>query len=239
MKNQFERTEKIIGQKSLEKLKNSHVAIFGVGGVGGFATEAIARSGIGKIDIFDFDIVDITNLNRQIIATHKSIGKKKVDVLKERILDINPECQVNSFDVFYSENNAKEFPLSKYDYIIDAIDSVDSKVFLVKTATESGVNIISSMGAGNKLATTKFEVSDISKTSVCPLARVVRKKLRDIGINKLKVVYSKEEPVPTVKSNDGKRSPGSMPYVPGIAGLIIAGEVIQDIINKEQEWKIQ
>lgn len=228
---QFLRTQMLIGQEALEKLSNSHVAVFGVGGVGGFVVEALARAGIGHIYIFDFDKIDITNINRQIIATHKTIGLKKVDVLKERVLDINPTCKVEAFDIFYDESNANNYKLDKYNYIIDAIDSVKSKTLLIKKAYEANKKIISAMGAGNKISPTLFEISTISKTSVCPLARIMRKKLKDLGITDLKVVYSKEKPVTTEQSQ-----PGSMPYAPAIMGLIISSEVIKDLIQDDKKW---
>ena len=200
MLNQFSRTELLIGSDAVQKLKNSRVAIFGVGGVGGYAVEALARSGIGTIDVVDDDKVCLTNINRQIIATHQTIGKYKVDAAEERIKQINPECVVNKHQIFYSPETAAEFDFSKYDYVVDAIDTVTGKIALVMQARECGTPIISSMGAGNKMDPTAFEVSDIFKTSVCPLARVMRYELKKRGVKKLKVVYSKEKPIMPVTS---------------------------------------
>lgn len=228
----FSRSALLLGDTGMENLKQSRIAVFGVGGVGGHAIEALARSGVGKIDIFDSDTVSASNINRQIIATEKTVGKDKVDVMKERILDINPACAVGAFKLFYSAECAGEIDLSKYDYIIDAIDSVSSKLELIMRANESKVKIISSMGTGNKLDPTLLEVSDISKTSVCPLARVMRTELRRRGVNHLKVIYSREEPIKAVADSDSDKSrhaPGSVSFVPSVAGLIIAGEVIKDI----------
>lgn len=222
----FVRTEMLIGKENLQKLKNSHVAVFGIGGVGGYVTEAIARAGIGKIDIIDNDTVTESNINRQIIATTKTIGKLKVDVMKERLLDINPEIQVNAFDFLYLPETANVFDFSKYDYIVDAVDNVTAKIQLVLQAKESNTPIISSMGTGNKLDPTAFMVSDIYKTEVCPLAKVMRTELKKRGIKKLKVVYSKEQPV------TNQRPPASISFVPSVAGLIIASEVVKDIIKE-------
>ncbi len=233
MDNQNSRTEMLIGTESLEKLKAAKVAVFGVGGVGGYAVEALARAGIGDITLVDSDRVALSNINRQIIATHDSVGKYKCDVMRERILSINPEAKVTVHNLFFSEETKYLFDFSAYDYVVDAIDSLFSKIELIALANASGAEIISAMGAGNKLDPTKFEVSDISKTTVCPLARAVRIALRKRGINHLKVVYSKEEPV--VKNNldaEGNRVPASISFVPSVMGLIIAGEVIRDIISK-------
>lgn len=236
MLNQFSRTELLIGKEAMEILKNSRVAVFGIGGVGGHAVEALARSGVGTLDIIDNDKVSLTNINRQLFATLSSVDEYKVDVAKRRIEDINPECTVNVYRTFYSAENSGEFDFSVYDYIVDAIDSVSSKIELIMRADEKNTKIISSMGAGNKLDATKFEVSDIYKTSVCPLARVMRYELKKRGIKKLKVVYSKEEPIKPCESGEkveGKRQiPGSVAFVPSVAGLIIAGEVIKDLIKK-------
>lgn len=230
MKEKLSRSTLLLGDTGIENLKKSRVAVFGIGGVGGYAVEALVRSGIGKIDVFDNDTVSVSNLNRQIIATEKTIGMAKVDAVKERILDINPSCSVKTFKIFYSADNADSIDISAYDYIIDAIDSVSSKIELIKRAKTAGVNIISSMGTGNKLDPTRLEISDISKTSVCPLARVMRTELRRRGINHLKVVYSKEEPIRAVADPQSTRhAPGSVSFVPSVAGLIIAGEVIKDI----------
>lgn len=246
---QFARTQLLLGSEAMEKLKNSRVAVFGVGGVGGYSVEALARSGVGAIDIIDDDRVCLSNINRQIIADMTSIGKYKVDVAKERILSINPDCKVNTYKCFYLPENAAEFDFSQYDYVIDAVDTVTAKINLVMQANESNAKIISSMGAGNKLDPTAFEVSDIYKTSVCPLAKVMRRELKKRNIKKLKVVYSKEEAlVPiedeNIKNVDGsnlpgadrthskRRSiPGSVAFVPSVVGLIISGEVIKDLIK--------
>lgn len=250
MLNQFSRTELLIGSDAVQKLKNSRVAIFGVGGVGGYAVEALARSGIGTIDVVDDDKVCLTNINRQIIATHQTIGKYKVDAAEERIKQINPECVVNKHQMFYSPETAAEFDFSKYDYVVDAIDTVTGKIALVMQARECGTPIISSMGAGNKMDPTAFEVSDIFKTSVCPLARVMRYELKKRGVKNLKVVYSKEKPIMPAedsanscrenfacpqgtkhKCNARRAIPGSNAFVPSAAGLIIAGEVVKDLIG--------
>ena len=236
MLNQFSRTELLLGKEAMEILKESRVAVFGIGGVGGHTVEALARSGVGTIDIIDNDKVSITNINRQLFATLSSVDEYKVDVAKKRIEDINPECRVNAYKTFYSPENSDEFDFSLYDYVVDAIDTVSSKIELIMKVNEKNTKIISSMGAGNKLDGTKFEVSDIYKTSVCPLARVMRYELKKRGIKKLKVVYSREDAIKPSESGekqDGKRQvPGSVAFVPSIAGLIIAGEVIKDLIKK-------
>lgn len=235
MLNEFSRTELLIGSKGLEKLASSHVAVFGIGGVGGYTVEALVRSGLGAIDIIDNDTVSLTNLNRQIYATHSSIGKYKVDVAKNRILDINPNIKINTFKTFYTPETSGEFSFEKYDYIVDAIDTVSGKIELILKASKSNTPIICSMGAGNKMDPTMFEVSDIYKTSVCPLARVMRQELKKRNIKKLKVVYSKEPPIkPSTKTEEityKKNIPGSNAFVPSTAGLIIAGEVIKDLIG--------
>lgn len=232
----FSRTQLLLGKDGIEKLHNAHVAVFGVGGVGGYVVEALVRSGVGKIDIFDNDTVSLTNLNRQIIATHDTIGRYKVDVMKERALSINPEIKVNAYNCFYMPENADEYDLVKYSYIVDAIDTVTAKIELIVRADRAGVPIISSMGAGNKLDPSRFEVEDIYKTSVCPLARTMRRELKQRGIKKLKVVYSKEEPIKPVDLSNaeeaptGRRAiPGSIAFVPAAAGLVAAGEVICDL----------
>ena len=226
----FSRSAMLLGDTGMENLKKSHIAVFGVGGVGGHAVEALVRSGVGKIDVFDCDTVSVSNINRQIIATEKTVGRAKTEVIRERILDINSACEVRAFNLFYSSQNAEGIDLSVYDYIIDAIDSVSSKIELIQRAVKEDVKIISSMGTGNKLDPTRLEVSDISKTSVCPLARVMRTELRRRGINHLKVVYSREEPIKAVTDSETSRhAPGSVAFVPSVAGLIIAGEVIKDI----------
>ena len=231
MQNQFSRTELLIGKDGVNVLKTSKVAVFGVGGVGGYVVEALARSGVGEIDLIDNDLFSITNLNRQIYATHSTLGKYKVDVAKERILDINPECKVNAFRMFFAPDT--EFDFSKYDYVVDAIDTVSGKIELVIKCQEARVPVISSMGAGNKMNPEKFEVADIYETSVCPLAKVMRQELKKRGINKLKVVYSKEAPIKTNVKDEktGKSVPGSNAFVPSVVGLIIAGEVIKYLIK--------
>lgn len=229
MQNQFERTELLLGNEAIEKLKNSRVAVFGAGGVGGYTLEALARSGVGAIDVIDNDTVSLSNINRQIYALHSTIGEYKVDVAARRITDINPETQVKGYKTFYMPDNADEFDFSEYDYIVDAVDTVTAKIELVMRADAAGIPIISSMGAGNKLDPTLFEVEDIYKTSVCPLAKVMRYELKRRGIKKLKVVYSKEKPLKPNSKEDGSRIPASCAFVPSVAGLIIAGEVIKDL----------
>ena len=231
MKEFYSRTEMLLSEEGVEKLKNSCVAVFGVGGVGGYAVEALSRAGVGEIHLVDSDRVSVSNINRQIIATHNTVGQYKTEAMRERILSINPEAKVVCHSLFFDESTKTEFDFTKYSYVIDAIDSLSAKVELIATATEAGVGIISAMGAGNKLDPTQFEVSDISKTTVCPLARAVRIALRKRGINHLKVVYSKEPPVIPPEVSDGvkKRVPGSISFVPSVMGLILAGEVIKDI----------
>lgn len=226
MESEFSREELLIGKQNVNKLHLKKVAIFGVGGVGSFVVEGLARAGIGNFILIDNDIVDITNLNRQLHALHSTIGKYKVDLMKERILDINPRARVEVYREFYESNEKNKILDSSVNYIVDAIDSVKSKINLAKDAQELNIPIISSMGTGNKLDPTKFEISDISKTSVCPLARVMRKELKKIGIKKYKVLYSREDPI---KSDE--KNPGSISFVPSVAGLIISGEVIKDIIK--------
>ena len=221
---QFSRTELLIGRDGLDKLRNSHIAIFGVGGVGGYVVEALVRSGVGELDIIDNDKVSVSNLNRQIIATHSTIDRDKVDVAKERMLDINPDVRVNCFNIFFSEETAGCFEFAKYDYVVDAIDTVAGKLMLIEKCKEYGVPVISSMGAGNKMHPEMFEIADISKTSVCPLARVMRTELKKRRIKDVKVVYSKEEPIK-------QKPPASIAFVPSAVGLIIAGEVIRDIVR--------
>lgn len=242
MEDQFSRTRLLLGEKAMEALCSSAVAVFGIGGVGSFAAEALARGGVGRIALFDMDEINITNINRQLIAALSTIGKKKVDIMRNRILDINPEAVVETFPVFYGESNAGDFDLSGYAYIVDAIDTVSSKLLLIERAKAAGVPIISCMGAGNKLDPTAFEVDDIYNTSVCPLAKVMRRELRVRGIQSLRVVYSKENPRPQANREEmgglpdqatnfsaGKPVPGSISFVPSVAGLILAGEVIKDI----------
>lgn len=242
MLNEFSRTELILGKEGLKKLAQSRVAVFGIGGVGGYAVEALVRSGVGAVDLIDDDKVCLTNINRQIYATRKTVGRYKVEVASERIAEINPNTKVRTYKTFFTPQTAGEFNFSDYDYIIDAIDTVTGKIELVVQAERAGVPIISAMGAGNKLDPTAFEVADIYKTSVCPLARVMRRELLKRGIKKLKVVYSKEQPITpdgdleqACKEEEGSQKreiPGSTAFVPPVVGLIIAGEVIKDIINK-------
>lgn len=236
MLNEFSRTELLLGGSAMEKLKNARVAVFGVGGVGGYAAEALARSGVGAIDLIDSDTVSLTNINRQIIALHSTVGMLKTDAAAVRIKDINPDCNVVCRPVFYTSETENEFDFSEYDYVVDAIDTVTGKIALVMNAYKCGTPIICSMGAGNKLDPTAFEVADIYKTSVCPLAKVMRYELRKRGIKHLKVVYSKEKPIvpngtaDCMEENVKKKNiPGSVAFVPSVAGLIIAGEVIKDI----------
>lgn len=223
--NQFSRTELLVGAEGIEKLKNSRVAVFGIGGVGGYVVEALARSGVGTLDLIDRDKVSLTNLNRQIIATHSTIGRYKVDVATERVLDINPEAVVYPYKTFFMPETAAEFDFSAYDYVVDAIDTVTGKIQLVMQADASHTPIISSMGAGNKMNPAAFKVADIYRTSVCPLAKVMRRELKNRGIKQLKVVYSEEVPVTK------ERIPGSNAFVPSVAGLIIAGEVVNDLLR--------
>lgn len=232
MENQFQRTEMLIGKENLKKLQKSCVAIFGIGGVGGHAFEALVRAGVGTIHVFDSDKVDITNLNRQIIATHKTVGMLKVDAAEKRAKEINPDIVIKKYPVFFSPENSQEFDFSQYDYIIDAIDSVTSKIELILKAQESKTPIISSMGTGNKLDASALEVADIFKTSVCPLARVMRYELKKRGVSKLKVVYSKEEPQKSNLDERGRPVPASISFVPAAAGLIIAGEVAKALMHK-------
>lgn len=227
------RTALLLGEEAIEKLKNSRVAVFGVGGVGGYICEALARAGVGALDIFDRDTVSVSNINRQIIATHKSVGRPKVEVMRERILDINPECEVEANEVFYLPENAEKFDLSRYDYIADAVDTVSAKLEIICRADKLGVPVISAMGAGNKLDAAAFEVSDIYKTEVCPLARVIRRELKARGVKSLKVVYSKEEPQKSnlTDNESGKSIPGSVSFVPSVMGLIMAGEIIKGLVK--------
>ncbi len=250
MLNQFSRTQLLIGADGMEKLFSSRVAVFGIGGVGGFTVEALARSGVGAIDLIDDDKVCLTNLNRQLLATRKTVGKYKVDVAEERILEINPNAVVRKYKTFYMPDTADQFDFSEYDYVVDAIDTVTGKIALVMQAKEAGVPIISCMGAGNKMDPTAFEVADIYKTSMCPLARVMRTELRKRGVKSLKVVYSKEPPMTPLddmtiscrthcicppgtarKCTERRQVPGSNAFVPSVAGLIIAGEVIKDLVG--------
>lgn len=250
MLNQFSRTELLLGKEAMETLAASRVAIFGIGGVGGYAAEALVRTGVGEIDLIDDDRVCLTNINRQIYATRKTVGQYKVDAAAERIADINPEARVNKFKIFYTPETAGQFDFSQYDYIVDAIDTVTGKLALAENAYAAGTPIISSMGAGNKMDPAAFEVSDIYSTSVCPLARIMRKELKRRGIPGLKVVYSKEKPLVPVDDmaiscrthcicppgtartcTQRRQVPGSNAFVPPVVGLIIAGEVIKDLIR--------
>ncbi len=230
MENQFERTEMLLGKKAVEKLKKSRVAVFGIGGVGGHIAEALVRAGIGEIDVIDRDVVSVSNINRQIIALNSTVGLPKTEVFKKRALDINPDVKVNCHNVFFMPDTSDMFDFSKYDYVADAIDTVTGKIEIIMKAQEAGVKVISSMGTGNKLDPTLFEVTDIYKTSVCPLARVMRRELKNRGVKHLKVVYSKEEAIKTNITENGKAVPGSISFVPSVAGLIIAGEIIKDLI---------
>ena len=250
MLNQFSRTELLLGKEAMDKLQNSRVAVFGIGGVGGYVCEALVRSGVYHFDLIDDDQVCLTNLNRQIIATRKTIGQYKVDVMRERILEINPDADVSVHKCFFLPENADEFPFEEYDYVVDAVDTVTAKIELVMKAQEKGVPIISSMGAGNKLDPSAFKVADIYKTRVDPLARVMRNELKKRGIKKLKVVYSKEKPITPADENAAsckkncicppgtqrkctirRQIPGSTAFVPSVVGLIIAGEIVKDLTN--------
>lgn len=254
MLNAFSRTQLLIGQDGIETLKNARVAVFGIGGVGGYTVEALARSGVGALDLIDDDKVCLTNINRQIIATRKNIGKYKVDVAEERIHDINPDCVVRTYKTFYMPDTADQFDFTSYDYVVDAIDTVTGKLELIEQAKKAGTPIISSMGAGNKMDPTAFEVADLYKTSVCPLAKVMRRECKKRGIRSLKVVYSKEEPIRPLedmsiscrshcvcppgtvrKCTERRDIPGSNAFVPSVVGLIIGGEVIKDLIHYEKE----
>lgn len=221
---QFTRTRMLLGSDEVDRLQEASVLLFGIGGVGSFTCEALARAGVGRIHIVDKDVVDITNINRQIIATHETVGRPKVEVMRERLLAINPEIMVEATECFYLPECAEEFDFGAYDYVIDAIDNVTAKLSIISEAKAAGTPVISSMGTGNKLDPTRFELTDIHKTSVCPLAKVIRKGLKDRGIKDVKVLYSREEPVRT-----GLRTPASVSFVPSVAGLIIAGEVIKDL----------
>ena len=250
MLNQFPRTQLVLGGEAMQVLARSHVAVFGIGGVGGYAVEVLARSGVGALDLIDDDRVCLTNVNRQILATRETVGKCKVDAAEARIRTINPNCQVTTYKTFFLPGEESQFDFTQYDYVIDAIDTVTGKLILVEQAEETHTPIISSMGAGNKLDPTAFEVTDINKTSVCPLAKVMRRELKKRGIKKLKVVYSKEKPLTPVddtaiscsshcvcppgtarKCTVRRQIPGSTAFVPSVAGLIIAGEVVKDLIK--------
>ena len=231
--NQFERTALLLGKASVERLARKRVAVFGVGGVGGFVCEGLVRAGIGAIDIVDKDTVALSILNRQLIALHSTVGKNKVDVLEERLKDINKNLIIKKYKCFFLPETSDTFDFREYDYVVDAIDTVTGKIELILKAKEAGVPIISAMGAGNKLAPTAFQVSDIYKTSVCPLARVMRRELKKRGVEKLKVVYSKEEPIKPQFEEGEEVVPGSVSFVPPVVGLIIAGEIVKDLIRVE------
>ena len=238
MEPQFSRTQLLLGEEAMARLQKARVAVFGIGGVGGYTAEALVRGGVGQLDLIDSDTVSVTNINRQPFATHSTVGKQKVDVAKERLLDINPNAIITTHPVFYTPETADQFDFSQYDYIVDAIDTVTGKLCLAERAFAAKTPIISCMGAGNKLCGTAFQVTDISKTTICPLARVMRKELKKRGITHMKVVYSTEEALTPVGAEAeaaaiGKRQiPGSMSYIPGIAGLLLAGEVIQDLCGR-------
>ena len=229
----FSRTALLLGEEGVEKLKKARVAVFGVGGVGGYVVEALARSGVGALDLIDKDTVSESNINRQIIALHSTVGRLKTEVAAERAKDINPDICVRTHNVFYLPETAETFDFSQYDYVVDAMDTVSGKIALIEQAKRANVPVISSMGAGNKLDPTAFEVADITKTSVCPLARVMRRELKKRGIEHVKVVYSKEEPLASSVTDEesGKAVPGSIAFVPSVVGLILAGEVIKDLIK--------
>jgi Dinucleotide-utilizing enzymes involved in molybdopterin and thiamine biosynthesis family 1 len=234
--NRFSRTEILIGKEKLDKLRSAHVAVFGAGGVGGYVIEALARSGVGKIDIIDGDRISITNLNRQIVALESTVGEYKAEAAKARILQINPAAKVRAYNLFFDDSTADTIHFHEYDYVVDAIDTVAGKIGIIQRAKEADVSVISSMGAGNKLDATAFRVADISKTRVCPLARVMRRELKKRGIANVKVVYSEEEALTPLPAEDGDKKgtagrpvPGSVAFVPSAAGLIIAGEVFKDI----------
>lgn len=250
MLDQFSRTRLLLGYDAVEKLKNARVAVFGIGGVGGYVCEALIRSGVGHFDLIDNDKVSLSNINRQIIATRKTVGRYKTEVMRERMLDINPEAEVLLYNSFFLPETADEFPFEKYDYVVDAVDTVTAKIELVMKCKEKGVPIISSMGAGNKLDPSAFKVADIYKTNVCPLAKVMRHELKKRGVKKLKVVYSEEKAIKPLKdmsvscengsilpqetefkASNRRSTPGSVAFVPSVAGLIIAGEVVKDLIK--------
>lgn len=239
MSEQFSRTELLLGKDAMDKLSKSRVAVFGIGGVGGYVCEALVRSGIGAFDLIDSDRVSLSNLNRQIIATRRSIGRYKTEVMRERMLDINPEAVIKIYNTFFLPENADEFPFYEYDYVVDAVDTVTAKIELVMKAEEKHVPIISSMGAGNKLEGSRFQTADIYETKVCPLAKVMRRELKKRGVKKLKVVYSEETPICPAfnrrdadsadRTEDRRTVPGSVAFVPSVAGLIIAGEVVKEL----------
>ena len=237
MKEQFSRTGLLLGEDAVAKLNRARVAVFGIGGVGGYTVEALARCGVGQLDLIDSDTVSVSNINRQILATHSTVGKLKVDAAKDRVLDINPDCVVRTYPIFYLPDTAAQFDFTQYDYVVDCIDTVTGKLQLVERAVAAGTPIICSMGTGNKLDPAAFMVADIAKTSMCPLARIMRKELKKRGIDHIKVVYSQEEAMtPAVDEEELKRTgkrqiPGSVAFVPGAAGLFLAGEVVKDLIR--------
>lgn len=241
MQEQFSRTELLIGEEGISKLHNAKVAIFGIGGVGGYVVEALVRSGVGAFVLIDNDEVCLSNLNRQIIATRDTVGRDKVDVMKERILSINPDAMVEIHKCFYLPDTAEQFDFAEYTYVVDAVDTVTAKIDIIMRAQEAGVPVISAMGAGNKLDPTKFEVTDIYKTTMCPLAKVMRRELKKRGVKKLKVVYSTEQAITPKadsaesKGTAGRPAPGSIAFVPSVAGLIVAGEVVKDIVACRNE----
>ena len=236
MLDRFSRTELLLGPRAMQRLKNARVAVFGIGGVGGFTVEALARSGVGALDLIDHDTVSLTNLNRQIIATEETIGRYKVDVAAERVHSINPDCVVRTYRTFYLPDTADQFDFHQYDYVVDAVDTVTGKLLLIEQAKACGTPVISSMGAGNKLDPTAFRVADLYETDICPLAKVMRKECRKRGIDHLKVVYSREKPIapqgPVQEETTRRSLPGSTAFVPSVVGLIIGGEVIKDLISK-------
>ena len=233
IKEEHSRTAYVYGEEAINKLSQARVAVFGVGGVGGYICEALCRAGVGHIDVFDRDTVSLSNINRQIIALHSTVGRPKVEVIKERMLDINPDCEINAYNVFYLPENADEFDLSGYDYIADAVDTVAAKLEIAERAYKNGVPVISAMGAGNKTDPTRFEIADISDTTVCPLARVMRRELKAREIKKYKVVYSKEEPRKSgvTDPESGKAIPGSLSFVPSAMGLIMASAIVNDLVK--------
>ena len=245
MLNQFSRTELLLGKEAMEGLENKRVAIFGIGGVGGYVCEALVRSGVGHFDLVDNDTVSLTNINRQIIAIHSTVGRQKVEVMKERMLDINPNADISIHQCFFLPENANEFPFETYDYVVDAVDTVTAKIEIIMRCKELGVPVISAMGAGNKLDPSRFRVADIYKTTMCPLAKVMRKEMKKRGIKDLKVVFSDEMPVSPIETQDmeplnpGKRAtPGSIAFAPSAAGLVLASEVLKDLTNGFSRDKI-
>lgn len=227
MSDQYSRTEMIIGAEAVEKIRTASVMVFGIGGVGSYAVEGLARAGVGRLVLVDNDVVDITNINRQLPALHSTVGRPKASVMAERVKDINPDCEVEAVECFFMPDTEDSFDFTGFDYVVDAIDTVTGKLTLIEKAYKEGVPVISSMGTGNKLDPTQFKIVPVEKTKVCPLAKVMRKELKNRGIKGVKVLYSEEEPI----KHDGERTPGSISFVPSVAGLIIAGEVIRDIAS--------